>query len=75
MEEKVVICAIAGVLFIFGFLCDCTWTVVFYIGLVRFVLWLISAASGAKRYFLSKTNEPKIGKMLALCLCLTTLSI
>jgi len=54
MDEKIIIGVIAGMIILAGFLCSCTWTIIFYVGAIRLAILLFSLADFVKRHFLQK---------------------
>ena len=57
MEEKIVVGIITAILVVGGFMWDCTWSMIFYIGLIRFGIFIVSIGKFIKRNFLQKSLD------------------
>ena len=54
MDEKIVVGVITAILIVGGLLFDWVWSMIFYIGLIRFGIFIVSIGKSIKRNFLQK---------------------
>ena len=54
MDERIIVGGVAGVLLVASFFCGCVWNTIFYIGLIRFSIFMYYSVGFVKQYFLQK---------------------